>query len=228
LIKFVNKNELKKMGNYFSKNLVFIISITLIIIILSNLVLNIYSLYYNHNKIEIDFNFIISILSLIVVLYLYDRFGLKGFIKQKELEKTKELYSILTKTKYYELSYNTTKLYNNNYIYLNKIIFDNDKPKIMKRELLDKLYSDLTEIQNHSFFSDDLFSKIPLDNLHHSKFEIFKFSDDTNFVVINDNNYFPSEDFNDKPSLKKTDYRIINKSFFETYNYIIKTTKKYL
>lgn len=181
----------------------------------------------NYNG-EIDYSLFISTLSLIVVLMFSDKFGLKGYQKQKELEKTKELYSILTKTKYYELSYNTTKLYNNNYIYLNKITFDNDKPKIMKRELLDKLYSDLIEIQNHSFFSDDLFSKIPLDNLHHSKFEIFKFLNNTNFVVINNNNNFPFEDFNDKLSVKKNDYRIIDKSFFDTYNDIIETTKKYL
>ena len=217
--------SVKKIGNCFSKNLVSITSITLIITILLNLVLNFFSLYYHHNKIEIDFNFIISILSLIVVIHLYDRYGLKGHQKQKELEKTKEFYSILTKTKYYELPHNTTKL-NNNYIYLNKIVFDNDKPKIMKIELLDKLYSNLKEIQNHSFFSDDLFSKTPLDNLHHSKFEIFKFSDDTNFVVINENNYFP-EDFN-KISSKKSEYRVIDKSFFDTIKNIIKTLKNEL
>lgn len=173
---------------------------------------------------EIDYSLFISTLSLIVVLMFSDKFGLKGYQKQKELEKTKELYSILTKTKYYELPHNTTKL-NNKYIYLNKIVIDNDKPIIMKRELIDKLYSDLTEIQNHPFFSDDLFSKISLDNLHHSKFEIFKFSDDTNFVVINDNNYFP-EDFNDKLSFKRTEYRVINKLFIETINNLIETLKK--
>lgn len=217
--------SLKKIGNCFSKNLVIIINITLIITIVSNLVFNFFSLYYHHNKIEIDFNFIISILSLIVVIHLYDRYGLKGHQKQKELEKTKELYSILIKTKYYELPYNTTKL-NNIYIYLNKIVFDNDKPKIMKRELLDKLYSDLKEIQNHSFFSDDLFSKISLDNLHYSKCEKFIFSDQKKFVIIDKNNYYPFEDFNGKPSFKKNDYRVMDKSFFDTINDTIKTLKK--
>ena len=174
---------------------------------------------------EIDYSLFISILSLIVVLLFYDKFGLKGHQKQKELEKTKEFYSILVKSKYYELPFNTIKL-TDKYISLDKIILDNDKPKIMKRELLDKLYSDLNEIHNHSFFSDDLFSKISLDNLHYSECEKFIFSDNTNFVVIDKNNYFPFEDFNDKLSIKKNDYRVIDKSFFETINEIIKILKK--
>ena len=196
---------------------------TNVIIVLILFFVLMFNVKENYNG-EIDYSLFISTLSLIVVLMFSDKFGLKGYQKQKELEKTKEFYSILIKSKYYELPYNSNKL-NNNYIYLNKIIFDNDKPKIMKRELLNKLYSDLKEIQNHSFFSDDLFSKIPLDNLHHSKFEIFKLSNDTNFVVINNNNNFPSEDFNDKLSVKKNDYIIIDKSFFDTINDIIKVIK---
>jgi hypothetical protein len=191
------------------------------IILVSVLIINIKE-NYNGN---IDYSLFISTLSLIVVLIFSDKFGLKGHQKQKEIEKTKELYSILTKSKYYELPFNTTK-FDDNYIYLNKIIFDNDKPKIIKRELLDKLYSDIKEIHNHSFFSDEIFSKIQLDKIHHSKFEVFKFSDNTNFVVINDNNYFPSQDFNNEPSVKKNDYRIINEIFFETINEIIKILKK--
>jgi len=42
----------------------------------------------NYNG-EIDYSLFISTLSLIVVLMFSDKFGLKGYQKQKELEKTK-------------------------------------------------------------------------------------------------------------------------------------------
>jgi hypothetical protein len=149
-----------------------------------------------------------------MVLSLYDRFGLHGFTKQKEIEKVKELESVLTKKKYFLLSFNTSKK-SSNFTFLNNIFYNNSKIILIKKELLEKIYCDLSEIYLHPFFSEKIYKECSVDHYHFSKYDKFIFDkSENNFLLINDNNIFPQE-LTDINNINSIDYRIIDMKFFK-------------
>lgn len=201
------------------------------LIILSFLYLTIlWILYYylttnNYNTFIQISSIVISLISLIVVLFLYDKFGIKGFVKQRELEKIKELKNILTKSRYFYLEQNTHQISDKSISLVN---IDFNKTIVIEKNILDNLYLSINLIVNDPFFPEKL--DLDFSYFHFSKHKLYDASINNqynesinNFYLINTSNLFPE-------ILEPKNYRILNENFSDFYyssiNIIIDYEKK--
>lgn len=147
------------------------------------------------------FSLIISFMSFIFVALLYDRFGVKGFVKQRELEKIKELKSTLIKTRYFCLTRNTHKISNDSTCF--KDLNFNDRI-ILEKDILDNFYLKLNTIVNDPFFPEKLY--LDFNYFHFSKHSVYIENSDDYFLLSSSNIY---------PEIK--DFRILNNEFSNKY-----------
>ncbi|MCA6422126.1 MAG: hypothetical protein IM568_04805 [Flavobacterium sp.] len=165
---------------------------------------------------------VISLISLIVVLFLYDKFGIKGFVKQRELEKIKELKNILTKSRYFYLEQNTHQISDKSISLIN---IDFNNTIVIEKSILDNLYLSLNLIINNPFFPEKL--DLDFSYFHFSKHKLYdesmnKVYDESinNFYLINTSNLFPE-------TLEPKNYRILNENFSNFYSTSINTIIDY-
>lgn len=140
-------------------------------------------------------------MSFIMVALLYDRFGIKGFVKQRELEKIKELKFILTKTRYFYLTRNTHKISNNSTCF--KDLNFNDR-MIIEKDILDNFYLKLNTIVNDPFFPEKLY--LDFNYFHFSNHPVYIENSDEHFLLSSSNIF---------PEIK--DFRILNNEFSNDY-----------
>ena len=197
-----------------SKKIILLLIIIISIVILLNVIFNF------RNKFDLNLFFqIISVFLTIGGFYLglllYDRFGIKGYLKQNELEKTIELYSLLKKSKYFFIHHKRlgedNSITNGRYIYLYKIEFDKTKPILIKKVLLEKLYLDIIKIHNHHFFPEnDMICDI-INKFTHTNYVPYSFKErenDEDVYIINNSNILKNEE------ILKNKFIKLNEDFF--------------
>jgi hypothetical protein len=71
----------------------------------------------------------------------------------------------------------------------------------MKKDVFEKIDSDLNKICVHPFFTYWSFIKISADRCHFSLYKAHYYQNNKNIIIISDDNYIPYKDFsNDKLS----------------------------
>jgi hypothetical protein len=156
---------------------------------------------------------------LIVILLLYDKFGIYGFVKQRELEKIKELKSVLTKSKCFYFTENYHQISDKS---ITLISIDFKNIIVIEKNILDNLYLRLTSIINDPFFPENL--DLDFSYFHFSKHKSLDKNINevkiNNFCLINSTNLYPDE-------LNSKNHRLLNENFSDLYSESIKKIKEF-